>query len=154
MWAAAVVGAPITALADVKHQGGYVWEANDKRCLWDHAELSHGSGGGYAQSTPRAVQETSTPAGDVECWQDWPRPPYYLAASNKLAKWYAGAWYLCVDGRWKLNGAYTDQITKTSVYRTPCGRGYYANFGGGATYFNGKWRGGFMYSGYHALPAN
>lgn len=152
-WAGAIVLLPAAAYAHVIYEGGYIWENGNGKCLWEHAELSHGDGGGFAQSTPRAVTETSTPTGDVECWQDWNRPAYYLGARNLLTKWYGDQWYVCVDGDWKWNQQYTDQITKTSVYHTPCGAGYYANFGGGVTYFNDRWHGGHLYSGYHYLPS-
>ncbi len=154
LWVLAVVGLPAGALAHVKYEGGYVWENGNGKCLWDHAELSHGNGGGYAQSIARAVFETSTTLGDIECWEDWNRPAYYLGARNLLFKWRNGGWNVCVNGTWRYNEHRTDEKTKTSVYRTPCRRGTYANFGGGITNFDGAWRGGHMYSGSHTLPAD
>jgi hypothetical protein len=39
-------------------------------------------------------------------------------------------------------------LSKTSLYRLKCGKGYYANFGGAFTYLSPDWVGAHIYSGY------
>ncbi len=152
--AVAVAALPTAVLAHYAYNDGYVWEGGGK-CLFARAEISHGSGGGYSKTDLRAVKPWQNLAGArIECWVSWSRPPGYLSARNVLMKRSrTGRWAVCISGRWNFNSTNNSRLRKQSFYRTPCGRGTYANSGRARTYHDNGWKRGKMWSGTHYLPA-
>lgn len=155
-WVAGLLVIPAaTAFAHYVYNEGYVWENGSGKCLDNWGEISHGNGGGYAKSETRAVKEAFNGSIEVSCWQSWDRPPNYLRARNVLKKFNSptGTWDVCVSGDWKYNASTNDNLIKESYYSTPCGTGTYGNNAGAFTYFDNVWKGGYMWSGSHSLPA-
>lgn len=139
------------ALAHVIAGNHRVFE-NSNFCLDGRAELSHGSGGGYALSTGYSLQDG--PQFDQNCGRGYNVVPNRLANRNVLLKWRPGQqdWAVCVNGDWNYNSSTRSNNTKTSVYRTPCNSGYYSNSGGAYIDHGNGWRGGYVWSGSHSLP--
>lgn len=122
-------------------------------------EISHGdTGTGYVRSWTLAKYRTNLgPAGDAHCSRGQDRPPGYLAIKTQVLKYNFATerWEVCAaHGEWQYNGHQTDRVG--GDWNLPlsnwCGPGYYGTYGGHYLY-NNEWLGGWLWSGYHFLPA-
>lgn len=124
--------------------------ASSNDCAYGYSETSHGTGGGYSKSYILAEYHFSS----ADCAVYWKRPVGYLAVAFDLYKWTGSSWALCRYTNWYYNSTDTSQFILYAYYGSspPCGNGYYATYGGNFEY-NGGWHGGWLWSGYHYLPA-
>lgn len=142
----------IPAFAHAIYEDGYTY-ASDHDCAWNRAEISHGSGGGYAKSDITA--KVKGVIVRVRCYDYFPRPANYLKNRYKLYRWNGSSWSLCRSTSWHYNSRETAKLVIYKNYGStpPCGAGEYKTEGFG--YFkNGTWKGGSIESGNsgHTLP--
>lgn len=141
------------ASADYIYQKVTIY-GSDTNCTGGRAEISHGSGSGYAKADAYSWYAQWYPTvGNVHCGRDFARPPGYLAAAFDLYKWNGSAWALCQQTPWNYNTSQTHQWYVWTRYGSPpCGNGYYGT--SALSYvWNNQWFGGSVWSGYHYLPA-
>ena len=148
------MGAAIPAFAHVIYEDNHVY-ASGEDCSWNRAEISHGSGGGYAKSDISAkIKDQIT---QITCWHDFPRPAKHLKNRYKLYLWSGSDWNLCGSTSWVYNSKETAKLVLKKDYGSspPCGAGDYKTVSYG--YFkNGSWKGGSIESGSsgHTLPVD
>jgi hypothetical protein len=148
-----VVATATAALAHYVYERNYVWEDGQGKCVSDYSEISHGDGEGYSRTEADTSRAVTWPV-EVHCSRSWDRPINYLKVQNALWKWSsADGWYECTRTNAKFNGSSTSHLEQAKTWSTPCGNGTYGNYGGAWTLFDGAWRGGWLWSGQHQLPA-
>ncbi|WP_433398785.1 hypothetical protein [Streptomyces sp. CA-146814] len=130
-----------SASAHYVYENEEVWaNADSSKCLYNYAEVSHGSRGGYTKSQAHTGQNTG-PGG---CIFPWVRPAGELAAGYRYQKWDGAKWYTC---RMLLSGDGVFSKTSTGIYTVswdfgvapPCGGGYYGTIGYSGTFYGGEW---------------
>ncbi|MER6615054.1 hypothetical protein [Streptomyces xantholiticus] len=132
-----------SANAHYVYEDEEVWaNADSSRCLYNYAEVSHGSGAGYAKSQAHAGQNDFVGT----CIFPWQRPAGTLAAGYRYQKWDGQKWYTC---RQLLSGDAVYNKTTTGSYTVswdfgphglaPCGHGYYGTVGYSSTLYGGTW---------------
>lgn len=151
------------AQAHYVYQSDEVWANTDSsKCLYTYAEVSHGSGGGYAKSY--GLASSGIPFSQ-SCILVWNRPPGYLKTGWQYFKWDGTKWGVCrqlmgtqnPDGTWSgyANTTETSRMELTYDFGVvpPCGGGYYATKAGSTVYYGGTWYGGNVpiWSGQHFI---
>jgi hypothetical protein len=137
----------------------YVYEwptkaVTDNMCVKVRSEVSHGGGGGYSRGD---VQTLSDDPRWTECSQATGHAPFYAATHGiqlSVYKYGSNGWYECMR---------SDFATRSNAYHSyrdwnynlPCGPGYYGTYTYGVAQevTGGSWYGGWVWSGYHYLPA-
>lgn len=148
-----VVASATAALAHFVYDEGYVWESGAGKCVEAYSEISDGTNdGGYSLVKANTWREAKHPWGQVDCFLGWPRPVSYLSVQNALYKWSGSYWYECRRTSLLYNDKKTSRLTQDRYWSRPCGDGLYGNWGGAWTNFDGRWVGGWMWSGHHLLP--
>lgn len=149
-----LIGTAAPALAHYVYEEAYTYWSSDS-CTWGRSETSHGSGGGYAQGDAEAHRGTRTIFfGTVECSLDFDRPPGYLAVRWDWLYWTGSEWAVCAYYDWQYNSTTTHRMVLDYDFGSSpwCGSGYYGT-SAGSSHYNGGWHGGYIWSGYHWLPA-
>ncbi|MBP0460170.1 hypothetical protein [Streptomyces montanisoli] len=151
------------AQAHYVYQDDEVWSNTDSsKCLYTYAEVSHGSGGGYAKSY--ALASSGIPLSE-SCILVWNRPPGNLKTGWQYYYWDGSQWGICqqLAGDQNPDGTWTGYTNTTKTSRMeltydfgiapPCGGGYYGTMGAGAVYYGGQWYGNTVsiWSGQHFI---
>jgi len=137
----------VPAYAHFMYEHGITSE-EDEHCTWNRAEISHGSGGGYAESKVKSRRGL--------CGLSWDRPIGHLKVKWKLLKKDGSSWPVCHSSSNYYNGTTASQMTVGNDYgSTPhCGNGVYKTRAYGYLKNSGTWWGGEIESGVtgHTLP--
>ena len=149
---AATAGA---ALADGRSVSGMMYQAPEL-CVFGFDNFGHGDGWGWADVYVDSSTADPWWLGGSHCALRFNRPAGYLAAQWQLWKWRGdlGQWVTCNYSGWQYNGSTSHHfsISKTFASYNVCNAAYYGIMGGGYVYNNG-WYGGWLWTGYHWLPA-
>lgn len=141
-----------SASAHYVYEHDEVWANTDSsKCLYTRAEVSHGVGGGYAQSRGLASDDWGVPP---VCIWGWERPAGYLATKWTYYKKTSSGWSVCRQIGWKYNSSKTNVLraSKTFEIYPPCGGGYYATKAWSKVYYSGGWHGAYsIWSGSHYI---
>lgn len=131
------------AAAHYVKKSDWVYNTSFRWCAVGWSETSHGSGAGYAKSEVFAYYWNGIPCG-VENWAK----TGHLAAAVEY--WRDGRSSPCYSSGWKYNptSARSFPYSKDFGVLTPCGKGWYGNWGGAFLYDNG-WKGDLLWSGWH-----
>lgn len=148
-----VMGSATAALAHVVEQSGYVWENLRGYCLGARSEISHGGGGGYTRSHVEGEKPLNGPGWTINCYAAWQQPPGELAVRTHLYFWTGSQWIACRTMDWRSNAITDDQVHQTRSWSKPCGNGYYGSYANGRVWHDNSWKGGWMWSGHHFIPA-
>jgi hypothetical protein len=141
------VGSISSVMAHYVYSSGIVYQNSDELiCVHGRSETSHGGGGGYY----RVDEQTHNCSGITVT-----RPAGNIAVRAKFYKWTGSEWVVCEDSDWSYNPTTSDHwgIAKDYGSSPPCGNGYYGTSGAAYIYWNDAWHGGWIWSGYHWLPA-
>ncbi|MFE0948398.1 hypothetical protein [Streptomyces mutabilis] len=145
------------------YQSDEVWANTDSsKCLYTYAEVSHGSGGGYARAY--GLASSGIPLTQA-CIMVWNRPPGNLKAGFQYFFHDGTQWGVCrqlmgtqnPDGTWSGYSNTTETSRMELNYDfgvvSPCGWGYYATKAGSNVYYGGTWYGGNVpiWSGQHII---
>lgn len=147
------------ALPAVPAEAHYVAERvntyfSHDNCEDTRSETSHGqSGGGYLRID--SIASRYNRALKWACMETYERPAGGHAVKGHFYKWTGSEWALCWQSKWSYNGTPTSRYWAYKDFGSypDCGSGYYGNNGGGYHEHGGQWYGGWVWSGYHYLPA-
>lgn len=122
----------------------WVYKTSFSWCAIGWSETSHGSGGGYALAEVFAYFWNGVASCGVQNWAD----AGDLAVHVEY--WRDGRSSPCYLSGWKYNStpARSFPYSKDFGVRTPCGSGWYGNWGYSLLYDNG-WKGKNLWSGWH-----
>lgn len=151
------LGLASIAKADRKISKGWAYRNENGLCTWVRSDLRHGNGGGASYAFVRSRRPYFYAWGtSVPCQKNFSRSAGDIAVKYERYKWTSNGWRICTYTGWRNN---TYRTYYWSVYGAApnryasCGRGYYGTTGYGYVY-NGGWKGGTEWSGYHYLPAS
>jgi hypothetical protein len=149
------------ALAHYVYQSGWTYRTSFD-CEWTYSEISHGVyHGGYSKVEGFSAQVNQVPPfwTNNYCGGGFNRPAGYLIDRAVLYRWNGSAWAVCRDTGWVYNSSNVAGFTIWDEWSvgdwgdpSPCGAGSYQTHGASFEY-NGGWRGGWLWSGAHWLPA-
>lgn len=131
------------AAAHYVHQRRWVYRSG-ALCVLGRAEISHGSGGGYAKVTANNYERSEVTGQECAGTNIYSRYTTYVRA--QLWKYDGNNWSLCRDSDWILGRSYSINYGNNA----PCGKGLYGVTGYAYTWNNG-WRGGQIEAGTHWL---
>ncbi len=150
----AIAGAAVIVpvYAHYTHDEGFTHHS-DFDCVWNRAEISEGSGGGYSKTEMRSKMRKK---GDEYCSADFTRPVEHLRVKEMLYKKNGSSWDLCVSSPNYYSGTSESSLSMATDHGTspPCGEGIYMTRAYGQLKNDEKWYGGWITSGPsgHPLP--
>lgn len=129
-------------------------------CTQGVDEISHGRDGlGFVRSWTHAKTRTNFgPGGTAACSRSTSMAPGYIALKTHILKWdsRAGRWGICLwHDEWQFNRSWASGLGFNQDLNlvAACGNGFYGTQAGHYLKMNSEWWGGWLWSGYHYLPA-
>jgi hypothetical protein len=120
---------------------------------WSHIYRPSYSRMAYASGGVRSLVANNGSYCPVGVWSS--RPPGYLTVRLIVWKYNSGDQFICKSTSYVYNTRHTSRVSKKKSmgerYHTACGRGYYGTVSHGYVFNEGRWQGGFMWSGWKYL---
>ena len=140
------------AYAHVVYGRADTYVSDPAPCVNNYAEMSDGSGYGYAKADVRSWQKFW--GTNLTCSVHFDRPQSNIRVTYQVLHRVSGEdWTICNSPSFKYNGSITWKLSKSRTFSSSswCGPGDYGTWNIGHVK-NGSWYGGTVWSGTHSLP--
>lgn len=147
-----MLGSPDEARA--ARNAGYT-DSGGPQCVYNWSSIHRPwySRAAYARGGVRSLVADNGSYCPIGVWRS--RPPGYLALRLYVWKYNSGNEFVCRNTSWLYNSSATSRLGRSKFmgtrYNTACGRGYYGTVAHGYVYNDGRWQGGYMWSGWKYL---
>jgi hypothetical protein len=120
---------------------------------WSHIYRPAFSSTAYASGGVRSLVADNGSYCPIGVWSS--RPPGYLAVRLVVWKYNSGREFVCKSTGYTYNPGSASRLSRTTSmgkrYNTACGPGYYGTVAYGYVFNDGRWQGGYIWSGWKYL---